>query len=377
MTDAVTDKAYMARALRLAERGRYTTMPNPRVGCVLVKQGEVIAEGWHVRAGAGHAEVNALAQAGAAAQDATAYVTLEPCSHTGQTGPCCDALIEAGIARVVYAMEDPNPAVAGRGLERLEDAGITVDGPVLEDSAWALNPGFIKRMERGLPLVRCKLAMSLDGRTAMASGESKWVTARRAREDVQRLRAGACAIVSGIETVLRDDASLTVRAEELNLDNAAAAAEKQPLRVILDSRLRLPRNGMLLQTPGPVLLVHADADVDAALADLGPWPQQVELLSLPDSDGRINVLRLLMELGKRQCNEVLVEAGAQVAGSFLRRGLLDEMVVYMAPKLLGSNARPLFDLPLDSMAAQLPLTITDITAVGSDWRITAKPDPEG
>ena len=367
MTDAVTDKAYMARALRLAERGRYTTMPNPRVGCVLVKQGEVIAEGWHVRAGAGHAEVNALAQAGAAAQDATAYVTLEPCSHTGQTGPCCDALIEAGIARVVYAMEDPNPAVAGRGLERLEDAGITVDGPVLEDSAWALNPGFIKRMERGLPLVRCKLAMSLDGRTAMASGESKWVTARRAREDVQRLRAGACAIVSGIETVLRDDASLTVRAEELNLDNAAAAAEKQPLRVILDSRLRLPRNGMLLQTPGPVLLVHADADVDAALADLGPWPQQVELLSLPDSDGRINVLRLLMELGKRQCNEVLVEAGAQVAGSFLRRGLLDEMVVYMAPKLLGSNARPLFDLPLDSMAAQLPLTITDITAVGSDW----------
>lgn len=381
MNDTSSDSALMARAIRLAELGIYTTMPNPRVGCVLVKDGEVIAEGWHSKAGEGHAEVNALAAAGDQAKGATAYVTLEPCSHTGKTGPCSEALIAAGVSSVVYGMEDPNPAVAGRGLEKLRAAGIEVRGPVLETSAWALNPGFIKRMEKGLPYVRCKLAMSLDGRTAMASGESKWVTARRAREDVQRLRARSCAIISGIESVLSDDSSLTVREDELVFEDGAltpqAAAEKQPLRVILDSRLRLSRNGSLLQTPGPVLLVHAAADVDANIARHGDWPAQVELLSLPGVDGRIDLLKLLQELARRQCNEVLVETGAVLAGSFLRRGLLDEMVVYMAPKLMGSKARPLFELPLDTMAAQLPLTITDITAVGTDWRITAKPDPEG
>jgi len=381
MSNAFSDSAMMARALRLAELGTYTTMPNPRVGCVLVKDGKVIAEGWHRKAGEGHAEVNALAAAGDRAKGATAYVTLEPCSHTGKTGPCSDALIAAGVSTVVYGMEDPNPAVAGRGLGKLRAAGIEVRGPVLETSAWALNPGFIKRMEKGLPYVRCKLAMSLDGRTAMASGESKWVTARRAREDVQRLRARSCAIVSGIDSVLSDDSSLTVREEELVFEDATldpgAVVEKQPLRVILDSSLRLPRTGSLLKTPGPVLLVHAGADVDANVTQHGDWPAQVELLSLPDADGRIDLLQLLQELARRQCNEVLVETGAVLAGSFLRRGLLDEMVVYMAPKLLGSKARPLFELPLDTMAAQLPLTITEITAVGSDWRITAKPDPEG
>ncbi|WP_286806032.1 MULTISPECIES: bifunctional diaminohydroxyphosphoribosylaminopyrimidine deaminase/5-amino-6-(5-phosphoribosylamino)uracil reductase RibD [unclassified Marinimicrobium] len=365
------DSQMMARALRLAERGLYTTTPNPRVGCVIALKGEPIAEGWHRRAGEAHAEVNALADAGARAQGATAYVTLEPCNHTGRTGPCSQALIDAGITRVVFGMEDPNPKVAGEGLERLRAAGVEVDGPLLEEEIRALNPGFIKRMERGLPWVRCKLAMSLDGRTAMASGESKWVTGRRAREDVQRLRARSCVIISGIDTVLIDQAALTVRADELKLDDAAAIAERQPLRVVLDSRGRMTPDAPLLQHPGPVLLVHG-GDV----ADTG-WPAQVETLELAGRDGRIDLTALLRELARREYNEVLVESGATLAGAFLGQGLLDEMIVYMAPKLLGSNARPLFQLPLDSMAAQLPLKIHDIRAVGHDWRITASPDPEG
>lgn len=235
------DHRFMARALRLAERGLYTTMPNPRVGCVLVKNQQIIAEGWHVRAGEGHAEVNALRIAAEQARGATAYVTLEPCNHTGKTGPCSQALIDAGVARVVYAMEDPNPLVSGRGLERLAAAGIEVDGPLFEEQARALNPGFITRMERKRPLLRCKMAMSLDGRTAMASGESKWITSPKARADVQRLRAASCAIVTGIGSVLQDNSQLTLRARELGLPRAEDIARRQPLRVILDSRLQLPR----------------------------------------------------------------------------------------------------------------------------------------
>jgi len=365
------DSQFMARALRLAERGTYTTMPNPRVGCVLVKNGEVVAEDFHFRAGEGHAEAKALARAGVEAAGATAYVSLEPCSHTGRTGPCCDALVAAGVVRVVYGMEDPNPQVSGRGLERMRAAGVLVEGPLFEDEARALNPGYIRRMERGLPLVRCKLAMSLDGRTAMASGESKWVTGRRAREDVQRQRARSCAIISGIDTVLEDRAALTVRADELKLAEAEAIAARQPLRVILDSSGRLPVDAPLLEHPSPVLLVHNGSAPDKA------WPAQVECLALPGRDGRIDLHALLKELARRQCNEVLVESGATLAGAFLGQGLLDEILVYMAPKLLGSNARPLFELPLDSMAAQLPLKIHDIRALGHDWRITASPDPEG
>jgi len=367
------DAAFMARALRLAERGVFTTMPNPRVGCVLVKAGQVIAEGWHIRAGEGHAEVNALKAAGDNARGATAYVSLEPCSHTGRTGPCSQALINAGIARVVYAMEDPNPQVSGDGIAMLRAAGIQVDGPVLEDDARALNPGFVKRMERKLPLVRCKLAMSLDGRTAMQSGESKWITGPKARADVQRLRAHSCAIISGVDSLLQDNSSLTVRAEELGLPNAQEAAAKQPLRVILDSRLRLPRNALLFKCASPILLVHNDTAEPALRED---WPEFVELLALPAKDGRIDLNALLRELAQRQCNEVLVEAGATLAGSFLRRGLLDEIIIYMAPKLLGSNARPIFDLPLDTMSSSLALKIKDIRAVGRDWRITAVPDTE-
>lgn len=372
MTPAVTDIAFMARALRLAERGTYTTMPNPRVGCVLVRGGEVLAEGWHWRAGEGHAEVNALAEIGHQAQGATAYVTLEPCSHTGRTGPCSEALIEAGVSRVVYGMEDPNPQVAGQGLGKLRAAGVEVSGPVLEDEARDLNPGFVRRMERGLPFVRCKLAMSLDGRTAMASGESKWVTGRRAREDVQRLRARSCAIISGIETVLQDRAALSVRAGELQLENAGEIAQRQPLRVILDSNLRLPLDAPLLESSGPVLLVHNGRNTVQKA-----WPDWVETLALPGQDGRIDLPELLRDLARRQCNEVLVESGSTLAGSFLGLGLLDEIIVYMAPKLMGSKARPLFELPVDAMSSQLPLKIHDIRALGNDWRITAAPDPEG
>lgn len=368
------DYPFMAQALRLAERGLYTTMPNPRVGCVLVKSGEVVAEGWHIRAGEGHAEVNALVAAGERARGATAYVTLEPCSHTGKTGPCSHALVDAGVERVVYAMEDPNPLVAGRGLDYLREAGIQVDGPLLEDDARALNPGFIKRMERKLPFVRCKMGMSLDGRTAMASGESQWVTGKKARGDVQRLRARSCAIISGIDSVLMDNSSLTVRLEELDLPNAQDAAAKQPLRVVLDSKLRLGRKAKILAQETPILLVHNGSAENAdKLAD---WPAHVELLALPAQDGRINLNALLSELAKRQCNEVLVETGATLAASFLRRGLLDEVIIYMAPKLLGSSARPLFDLPLNTMSSTLPLKISDMRAVGTDWRITATPDTE-
>ena len=369
-----TDHLYMAQALRLAERGLYTTMPNPRVGCVLVKGDQVIAEGWHYRAGEAHAEVHALQQAGERARGATAYVTLEPCNHSGRTGPCSEALLAAGVARVVFAMEDPNPQVAGSGLERLRAAGIMIDGPLLEDDARALNPGFLKRMERKLPFVRCKLAMSLDGRTAMASGQSKWVTGRKSREDVQRLRARSCAIVSGIDTVISDNAALIVRVDELQLSNADDAAARQPLRVILDSRLRLGRDAELLRHPSPILLIHNGAQDNAAR--LNDWPAHVELLAIPDSHGRIDLLAVLRELARRQCNEVLVEAGATLAGSFLRRGLLDELIIYMAPKLLGSSARPLFDLPLNTMSAALPVKVRDMRAVGDDWRITAVPDME-
>jgi diaminohydroxyphosphoribosylaminopyrimidine deaminase/5-amino-6-(5-phosphoribosylamino)uracil reductase len=368
------DHQFMAQALRLAERGLYTTMPNPRVGCVLVKDGQVIAEGWHYRAGEAHAEVHALAKAGDMARGATAYVTLEPCSHTGKTGPCSEALISAGVGRVVYGMEDPNPQVAGRGIERLQVAGVRVDGPLLEEDARALNPGFVKRMERNLPYVRCKLAMSLDGRTAMASGQSKWVTGRKSREDVQRLRARSCAIISGIDTVLSDNASLTVRANELQLPNADDAAAKQPLRVILDSRLRLARDADILRQASPILLVHNGNDENVARRH--DWPEHLELLAMPGQQGRIDPQALLRELARRECNEVLLEAGATLAGSFLRRALLDELIIYMAPKLLGSNARPLFDLPLDTLSSALPMKIRDIRAIGDDWRIISVPDME-
>ncbi|GGD12180.1 bifunctional diaminohydroxyphosphoribosylaminopyrimidine deaminase/5-amino-6-(5-phosphoribosylamino)uracil reductase RibD [Halopseudomonas salina] len=369
---AISDRRMMARALQLAAKGLYSTDPNPRVGCVLVREDRIVGEGWHVRAGEGHAEVNALAQAGEEARGATAYVTLEPCSHTGRTPPCADALIAAGVVRVVAAMQDPNPLVAGRGLERLRAADVQVDCGVLESEAAALNPGFVKRMQTGLPYVRLKLAMSMDGRTAMASGESQWITGPEARADVQRLRARSSAVVSGADAVLLDDSALTVRSAQLGLPEAEAkaATERQPLRVLVDGSLRVPLSGRLFQQDGPVLVACRldelpEADYRAAGA---------ELIALADAGGQqVDLDALLQLLASRGCNEVLVESGAKLTGAFLRAGLVDELVVYMAPRLLGSLARPLLELPFDSMAQAMQLDVTDMRAVGRDWRITARP----
>ena len=368
---SAADRSWMSRALMLAERGLYTTEPNPRVGCVLVADGEVVGEGWHVRAGEGHAEVNALAQAGERARGATAYVTLEPCSHFGKTPPCADALIKAGVSRMVAAMQDPNPQVAGNGLQRLREAGIAVECGLLEEQARALNPGFIKRMQQGLPWVRVKLAMSLDGRTAMASGESKWITGPAARADVQRLRARSGAVVSGADSVLLDDSALTVRASELGLpsDEAAAAAERQPLRVLIDSLRRVPLEQRFFREAGPSLVISTSAEqaADDYLA------AGSELLAVPGADGKVDLQAVLQILAERGCNEVLVEAGAGLSGAFWRAGLVDELIVYMAPRLLGSQARPLMQLPFESMSEAMDVAITDMRAIGQDWRITARP----
>lgn len=374
MTDAQTaDQTYMQQAIDLAWQGLYTTGCNPRVGCVLVKDGAVIGRGFHVRPGEGHAEVNALADCTVDPSGATAYVTLEPCNHTGKTPPCSQALIAAKVARVVVAMEDPNPLVAGSGLATLRQAGIEVSIGLLEEQARALNPGFIKRMETGLPFVRIKLAMSLDGRTAMASGESQWITGPAARSDVQRLRGRSCAVVSGVDTVIADNASLTVRADEMGIDpeQALAAAASQPLRVVLDSRLRLPVDARLLSEPGPVLLVTTAVASRSDRESLQAAGAQV--LELAADKERIALLPLLQQLAERQCNEVLVEAGATLAGAFVAAGLVDELVVYMAPTLLGSSARPLLSLELETMAQQQRLQIMGIDPVGDDWRIVARP----
>ena len=368
---SAADREWMSRALMLAERGVYTTEPNPRVGCVLVADGRIVGEGWHVRAGEGHAEVNALAQAGDLARGATAYVTLEPCSHFGRTPPCADALVKAGVSRVVAAMQDPNPQVAGNGLNRLREAGIEVDCGLLEAQAQALNPGFIKRMQQGLPWVRVKLAMSLDGRTAMASGESKWITGPAARADVQRLRARSGAVVSGADSVLLDDSALTVRAAELGLpaDEAAAAAERQPLRVLIDSLRRVPLDQRFFRETGPTLVISTSAE--QAADDYRAAGS--ELLAVPGADGKVDLHAVLQTLAERGCNEALVEAGAGLSGAFWRAGLVDELIVYMAPRLLGSQARPLMQLPFESMSEAMDVAIVDMRAIGQDWRITARP----
>ena len=357
------DASYMARALRLAERGLLTTAPNPRVGCVLVRDGVVVGEGWHERAGLPHAEINALQQAGSQAAGATAYVTLEPCCHQGRTPPCTDALIAAGVTRVVAAMEDPNSQVAGQGLAALQSAGIDVTAGVLADAAEQLNAGFVLRMRQGRPWVRCKLAMSVDGRTAMASGESRWITAAAARADVQQLRARSDAIMTGIGTLLADDPSLNVRIDGMD------ESYRQPLRVILDSRLRTPPDAKLLDLPGETLIVTGavDADNEARLTRTG-----IRIVTLPTQDGQLDLPAVLQYLGTLQINEVHLEAGATLCGALLQAGLLDELVIYMAPHLMGNAAHGLFALPgLEQMSQRIKLSITDVRAVGDDWRITA------
>ena len=358
------DNRYMARALRLAERGLLTTDPNPRVGCVLVKEGRVVGEGWHERTGEPHAEVYALQEAGDLAAGATAYVTLEPCCHQGRTPPCTEALIAAGVARVVAAMEDPNPQVAGEGLSTLRRAGIDTCSGVLAAEAEQLNAGFVMRMREGRPRVRCKLAMSVDGRTAMASGESRWITGEAARRDVHRLRARSSAIMTGIETVLADDPSLTARPGD-----DAGDEIRQPLRVILDSQLRTPLAAGLLQMPGKTLLLTgvAEAERKTRLTQTG-----VEVVTLPLKDERLDLSAVLQYLGTLEINEVHLEAGATLCGALLQAGLIDELVIYMAPHLMGNAARGLFALPgLERMEQRIPLSISDIRAVGEDWRITA------
>ncbi|POA19526.1 bifunctional diaminohydroxyphosphoribosylaminopyrimidine deaminase/5-amino-6-(5-phosphoribosylamino)uracil reductase RibD [Pseudomonas sp. FW300-N1A1] len=366
---AVLDAHYMARALELARNGHYTTHPNPRVGCVIVRDGQIVGEGWHVRTGEPHAEVHALRAAGENARGATAYVTLEPCSHHGRTPPCADALVNAGLARVVAAMQDPNPAVAGRGLQRLEQAGIAIQSGVLEGEARKLNEGFLKRMEHGLPFVRVKLAMSLDGRTAMASGESQWITGPAARSAVQRLRAQASVVLTGADTVLADDARLTVRADELGLDaeHTTLAMSRPPLRVLIDGRLRVPLDAPFFKA-GPALVATCVA-VEEQYAN-GP-----ECLIVPGDDGQVDLRKLLVELAARGVNEVLVEAGPRLAGAFAQQGLVDEYQIFIAGKFLGSSARPLLDWPLAQMKDAPELKITEIRAVGDDWRVTAIPVP--
>ncbi len=367
------DHRYMARALALAAYGLYTTDPNPRVGCLLVRDGKVVGEGYHRYAGEPHAEVNALVAAGENARGATAYVTLEPCSHIGRTGPCAVALQDARVARVVVAMVDPNPQVSGRGIRLLEDAGIEVSVGLLEADARALNPGFIARMASKRPFVRMKMAMSLDGRTAMGSGESQWITGPEARAQVQRLRARSSAILSGVETVIMDDSRLTVRAEQLGLDDAADIARRQPLRVIVDSQLRLPLAAACLRAPGRTLIVTTSRDTEkrGRLIDAGA---EVQVLAA-DAQGRVDLSALLEWLAaNEEVNELLVETGATLAGAMLNAGLIDEMQLFVAPTLLGGDARPLFALPgLVQMADQQLLTIHDMRAVGQDWRIIASP----
>lgn len=361
-----SDSQYMARALRLAERGLNTTTPNPRVGCVIVRDGQVAGEGWHQKSGEAHAEVNALEAAGSQSHGATAYVTLEPCNHEGKTGPCTEALIAAGIARVVFGQEDLNPAVASTGIQHLREAGVEVDGPLMEREARSLNPGFNKRMVTGLPFVRLKMAISLDGRTAMPDKNSFWITGPRARADVQRLRARSCAVVSGWQTVEHDQASLTVRPEEFGLE-AECLGDRQPLRVLVDSQNRLDLRAKFYKANSPILVANLTKDARN---------NHVEHKSFPGQQGHIQLAELLKELAKRGCNEILVEAGAGLAGAFFRQGLVDEMVIYMAPKVMGSSARGLFDLPLSIMDEALPIRFVDVRNIGRDIKIVAVPELE-
>lgn len=364
----MNDTVFMARAIQLAKKGQYTH-PNPRVGCVMVNNNKIIAEGFHKRAGEAHAEINAINSSTESLQDATAYVTLEPCSHTGKTPPCANALIDSKIKRVVIAMQDPNPQVAGQGIERLREAGIKVDIGVLEEQAKGLNPGFIKRMQQGLPWVRIKLAMSIDGRTAMASGESQWITGSAARQDVQRLRASADAILTGSGTVLKDDPSLNVRisAHDLGINEGELP---QPLRVILDSRLQVSANAKMLKLEGDTC-IYTTSDNQAKKSKLEQAGASLKTLK---SDATLPLKEVLQDLATQQINEVHVEAGATLCGALLQQQLVDEIILYMAPSIMGSEARGLFDLPgLDKMKDKIEIKIVDIRAVGKNWRLQLTP----
>lgn len=360
MSFSAVDHGMMARALQLAEHGLWTTSPNPRVGCVLVRNGEIVGEGWHKKAGEPHAEVHALRAAGERARGATAYVTLEPCSHHGRTPPCAEALIAAGVSRVVAAMADPNPLVAGQGLAKLRAAGIETASGLLESEARELNIGFVSRMTRGRPWLRLKVAASLDGKTALNNGVSQWITGPEARQDGHRWRARACAILTGIGTVRDDDPQLNVRGVETS---------RQPLRVVVDSKLETPLTARILQG-GPVLVAVAVDDQKMAnlLRSAG-----AEVVVLPNASGKVELKDLLEELGRRGINEVHAEAGFKLNGSLLREGLVDELLLYLAPCLIGHAASGLFNLPeLTTLDDKLRLKIQDLRQVGADIRVLAR-----
>jgi len=365
------DHRWMARALQLARDGLYSARPNPRVGCVLINDGKVVGEGAHLRAGGPHAEIHALEAAGAEARGATAFVTLEPCAHQGRTPPCTGALVAAGVGRVVAAHVDPNPRVAGQGLAQLQAAGIITASGLLAGPAESLNRGFIKRMRHGRPWVTVKLAQSLDGRTALDSGESRWITSAAARRDVHRLRARSCAIVTGLGTLLADDPALTVRLADDELPGHYDAESLAPLRVVVDSRLRTPPTARLFQSPGRTLVCTA-VDNPTAAAEL--TAAGAEVLRLPGEPAGLDLVALLEALARREINEVLVEAGATLAGALLAEGLVDELRLYIAPTLLGDTARPLLRLPaLATMNERHELEVVDVRQVGRDLRVTARP----
>jgi diaminohydroxyphosphoribosylaminopyrimidine deaminase/5-amino-6-(5-phosphoribosylamino)uracil reductase len=353
------DHAFMALAMQLARRGLYSTTPNPRVGCVIVRDGKVVGEGWHERAGEPHAEVHALGQAGESASGATVYVTLEPCSHYGRTPPCAGALIKAGVARVVVAMRDPNPMVAGQGIAMLELAGIPTVCGVLESEARELNAGFISRMERGRPWLRLKVAATLDGKTALNNGVSQWITAPDARRDAHRWRARSCAMLTGIGTVLADDPSFTVRDIE---------TQRQPLKVVVDANLSMPPDAKLLQ--GARVLIATGCNEDERIRQL--QEAGAEVLVFPAEHGLIDLAKLLHELGRRGMNEVTVEAGKALNGALLSAGVVDELVFYLAPVLFGDKARGMFGIPeIEEMNQRHELEIRDLRMVGRDMRIVA------
>jgi len=366
---------YMRRAIDLA-RQAINTSSNPRVGCVLVTNQEIVGEGWHIAIGEDHAEIMALKQAGDRSASSIAFVSLEPCSHTGRTGPCSDALIHAGVSQVVIASIDPNPAVAGSGVEKLVAAGIPVTQLIDFDSlARAATPGYFKRREQGIPYVRCKLAMSLDGRTALANGRSKWISGPASRSDVQRLRAASGAVITGIETVLADDPSLNVRISDLNLHPEELARNElslstQPLRVILDSRLRTPDTAKILTLPGEVKVFSIEP----------PAPDKnrasnVTYRQVAASGKRVSLHSVLDSLAADfACAEVLVEAGPTLSTAFIKAGLVDELIVYIAPKLLGSDARSLLNIAgIESMSDSLNFVITDLRQIDRDIRVVLKP----
>ena len=355
------DCTFMAHALRLAEQGLNTTTPNPRVGCVIVNNQKIVGEGAHLKAGEPHAEIFALRQAGALAKGADIYVTLEPCSHTGKTPPCVDAVIAAQPKRVIVAMQDPNPLVAGRGIAAMREAGIEVQVGILEQEANALNIGFVSRMTRGMPYVRCKVAASLDGITALNNGKSQWITGEHARLDVQRWRAQSCAILTGIGTVLADNPSMTVR-----LPNAT----RQPQNIIVDKHLQTPVDAKILHNPNVLIAYASDPNHQAALLSAAG----AQLLYLPNANGRVDLTTLLQNLAQRGINEVLLEAGQGLNGAFLQANLIDELILYYAPKLMGADANGLFAMPaFTEMQQAVQLDIIDMRKVGMDIRLRAKP----